>query len=765
MVSNSAFPPASGTTAAAPTLSEPASDREIAAGDDNLAVATHLAEASPSGSRESRDQAQALLRPGQNCWRIEHARHFSMLVDAQAYFSAARAAIRQARHSVFILGWDLDSRMLLVPGGADDGYPEELAEFLQALVAERPELNIYVLNWDFAVLYALEREFLPAYRESWARHERLQFHMDDRHPIGASHHQKVLVVDDALAFVGGLDLTRCRWDTSEHASDAPLRRDPDGNAYAPFHDVQAMVDGDVAAALGELARSRWLTARGKDAVPAPDDRPDLWPANVVADIDDVRVAISRTEPAWEGSAGVHEVRQLHLDAIAAARRRLFYENQYFTSGLLANALAARLGEDDAPDVVVISPALQSGWLEESTMGLLRARLHRRLTLADRHDRYRLLCPHLPDLEVSCLNVHSKVFVMDDRLVSIGSANLSSRSMAFDTECCLAIEAGGDEAQTARLTGAISHMRDRLLAEHLACTPETVAGEIERAGLCGAIAALHGPGRTLKPIDPVVNPDLDKLIPERALFDPERPLDSDGVFAAFVPKDARKPMPRRLLALGAVALLLVSLTLAWRYTPLREWASLESLIGLARSLEAMPFTGAAVVASFVIGGLIMVPVTLMIAVTGIVFGPLWGLVYALGGTACSAAVTYGLGMWLGRETVRKVLGPRINRLSRRIAKRGILAMVVVRVLPIAPFTVINVVAGASHIRFLDFIVGSLLGLLPGIVLTVTFIHNLAEVIRNPTPGTIALLVGAAVLLIAVAIVLQRVLGPKVEADAS
>src|SRR3954469_9743473 len=91
-----------------------------------------------------------LLQPGRNCWRVEHAYRFSMLVDAQVYFSAVRAAIRNARHSVFILSWDIDSRTWLVPEGANDGYPEPLGDFLHAVAASRPNLHVYVLNWDFA---------------------------------------------------------------------------------------------------------------------------------------------------------------------------------------------------------------------------------------------------------------------------------------------------------------------------------------------------------------------------------------------------------------------------------------------------------------------------------------------------------------------------------------------------------------------------------------------------------------------------------------
>jgi len=678
-----------------------------------------------------------------------------MLVDADAYFRAVRAAIRNARHSIFILSWDIDSRTRLVPGGANDGFPEPLGDFLHAIVAARPTLRAYVLNWDFAMLYALEREWLPVYKLDWRTHQRLAFRMDAKHPIGGSHHQKVVVVDDRVAFVGGLDLTRSRWDTPEHACHAPLRCDSDGKPHAPFHDVQALVDGDAARALGELARARWQRATGESVAPTVAEGPDSWPSEVVPDLRDIDVAISRTEPVFEAHGGVHEVRQLHLDAIAAARRMMFFENQYFTSGMIADALARRLDEPDGPEVFVISPRTQSGWLEQATMGVLRARAHRRLKAADRHDRYRMYCPHIPGLTDQCLNVHSKVFAIDDDMFSIGSANLSSRSMALDTECNVTIEARGPDAP--RIRAAIARLRARLLAEHLDTAPETVEAEVQRhRSLHAAVAALGRSDRTLCPLEPETTPELDALIPEQALFDPEQPIEPDKLVAEFVPRDARKPMPRRLIGVGLLAIALAMLAVAWRWTPLREVINLASLVGFARQLEAMPFTPIAVICSYVAAGLVMVPVMLLIAVTGIVFGPVFGSLYAIGGTMLSAAVAYGIGNWLGRETVQKLLGTRINALSKRIAKRGVLAMVVIRMLPVAPFTVVNMVAGASHIRFRDYLIGTLLGMLPGITMTVTFVHHLAEAVRNPSPGTVAVLIAVAASIILLAVGLQKLL---------
>lgn len=197
-----------------------------------------------------------------------------------------------------------------------------------------------------------------------------------------------------------------------------------------------------------------------------------------------------------------------------------------------------------------------------------------------------------------------------------------------------------------------------------------------------------------------------------------------------------------------------LALAWRATPLGDYVNLASLVSLAERFESMPFTPLIAVVCFTLAASLMIPVTLLIAVTGIVFGPFYGAMYAIVGSALSAALNYGMGVWIGRDTVRNLLGARINGLSRRIAKRGILAVMVVRVLPVAPFTIVNVVAGASHIGLRDFLIGTVLGMAPGIILTVTFAHHLAEAARRPTVVAVAVVALVGLVLIGSALGLQK-----------
>jgi len=225
----------------------------------------------------------------------------------------------------------------------------------------------------------------------------------------------------------------------------------------------------------------------------------------------------------------------------------------------------------------------------------------------------------------------------------------------------------------------------------------------------------------------------------------------------VPPRRRRPLAGRLWVLGTATVALLALTLAWRYTSLAQLLDLGRLVDYAGQLREMPFSPLVVIGAFVLASLAMVPVTLLIAVVGLVFGTLAGVLYALVGALGSALAAYLLGRLLGRDAMHRLAGNAVNRLSRKVARRGIVAMAAVRVLPIAPFTVVNLVAGASHIRLRDYIVGTLIGMGPGIVLTVVFIDRLVDAMRDPGPVHIGIAAAIAVAMVALAIGAQRLVG--------
>src|SRR5688572_2485514 len=400
-----------------------------------------------------------LFQPGRNCWRVEHARQAGFIVDGEDYFRAFVEATRKAKRSILISGWDFHSRTRLICRGPND-CDLELGEFLNDLVRRNRHLHVHVLIWDFPVIFGLDREWAPFSGLGWQQHRRVHFRYDNTHPTGGCHHQKIVVIDDMVAFNGGIDLTWRRWDTNEHSPDNEHRH-VKGTAYPPFHDLMMAVEGDAARALGDVVRERWRKATGEMLKPpaqqrrvfrrkaaAAEMKTSRWPDSLEAQVHDIDVAVSRTEPAINGSPGVREIEALYLDMIAAAKDSIYIENQYFTADKVGDALAARLEEQNGPEVIVVLRQLSHGWLEELTMQTLRKRLIDKCRAADAYGRFRVLYPYVDGLqEGTCIDVHAKMMIVDDRFVRIGSANLANRSMGLDTECDLCIAAEGREDVT------------------------------------------------------------------------------------------------------------------------------------------------------------------------------------------------------------------------------------------------------------------------------------------------------------------------------
>jgi phosphatidylserine/phosphatidylglycerophosphate/cardiolipin synthase-like enzyme len=418
------------------------------------------------------------------------ANRLAFLVDAAGYFAAVAESIERAARSVFILGWDVDARTLL-PDPRAPGRMITLRDLLNRKARATRDLRIRILGWDYSTLFALERQMFPKVHLGWRTHRRVLFEADATHPVGAAHHQKIVVVDDRVAYSGGLDLTVRRWDTRRHLPDDPDRVDPDGEPYRPFHDIQIVVEGEAAYALAEIARERWWRATGEAVREVPRSiAGDPWPRRLMPHAKNAMVEISRTQGESEVQPPLREVEATLLGEIASAKRSLYIENQYLSSEAIGDALARRLDEDDGPEVIVVLPRSCAGWLEKRSMGALRGRILARLKRAKHCERLRCVYPSSGGEEVY---VHSKVLVADDATARVGSANLSRRSLMLDTECDITVISGDDPG----ISSAVARFRDGLLAEHLG----TSAGEVARRRKEGwnrrragrAVAAPRAPG--------------------------------------------------------------------------------------------------------------------------------------------------------------------------------------------------------------------------------------------------------------------------------
>ena len=473
-----------------------------------------------------------LFEPGRNCWRVEKAERATVIVDACDYYRVIRQAMLEAKKRILIIGWDFDPRIKL--DRTEEANSEEtLGQFLLDLAKAKPDVPILILKWNVGALKTLFRgaAILWVLRLAWQKS--ISFKLDGVHPVGASHHQKIVVIDDRFAICGGIDMTGDRWDRSAHEDGDPDRIRPNGEPYGPWHDATMAVDGPLAAAIGELACDRWQRATG-DRIGPVENAERLWPDGLQPQFRDVELAIARTSPCYRDWPAIDEVEQLFLDMLRRAKHFIYIETQYFTSPKLAAAIAERMEEPDPPEIVLVGPIKAEGWLEQVAMDATRVRLAQIIGRSDTGNRFRIFTPKTEAGDD--IYVHAKIMIVDDRILRVGSSNMNNRSLGLDSECDLVLEAGNDAE-----IEQIAAFRSRLMAEHLGVEEAVVARTFAETGsLLRTIETLQHPGRTLKLL-PVEEPsDTSRFIAETELLDPKSP---DAMFEQMTRRSLFDPLRR------------------------------------------------------------------------------------------------------------------------------------------------------------------------------------------------------------------------------
>ncbi len=454
---------------------------------------------------------------------------------------------------------------------------------------------------------------------------------------------------------------------------------------------------------------RWENAAGK---PLPDldfarDSSAVWPDGVTVQAENPHTAIARTWIQPQSSRDVCEVRQLYLDTIAAARRYIYIENQYFTSAEIADALAERLRQPSSPEIAIVLPAETSGWLEQATMDVLRNRALEQLKQADRHGKLRVVSPVLDELGDSSINVHAKIMVVDGCTARIGSANLSQRSMGLDTECDIVV---ADEKSAGVLAAD-------LLAEHMDADIDEVGECLSRQGLFATLDRFNGGARRLVALQ-LQTDELEQAVlqPMAQIADLEKPLlrqGGDRADEAAGSDETMRTPPSGWIFAGLVAAILG----LWIYLGLQAGDTVEpgALLRRLRDLAAHPLAPWAAIPAFIAGSLVVAPVTAMIALCGLLFDPWIAVLTATAGMLTSTAVNHWIGAHFGNAMSAHIPGGVTRRIDGIAEASDVWSLAALRLIPVAPFTVVNLVAGAAGVRLRDFLAGSVIGMGPGIVL--------------------------------------------------
>ncbi len=204
-----------------------------------------------------------------------------------------------------------------------------------------------------------------------------------------------------------------------------------------------------------------------------------------------------------------------------------------------------------------------------------------------------------------------------------------------------------------------------------------------------------------------------------------------------PHETARPLRRRVYLLALTMLVVLGFAMAWVWTPLRHWLDVDLIVAALQQF-GQSFGPVAAIGGFALAVTIAVPLTFLTLVALVAFGPWAGFVCVMAGGLLGAATSYGIGAALGHEVMVRLAGRRINALSQRLGSRGLVAVIIVRLVPIAPYAVVNMVAGASHIRLRDLLLGTAIGITPGTLGMMLFVDQITAALRNPSALTLALL---------------------------
>jgi phospholipase D1/2 len=484
--------------------------------------------------------SRAILDLGRTAWKTARPDAAGVLVDAADYYAAFYQAALQAQKTIILSGWQFDRGVPLLRGeAAPPGAEVRLLKFLNQLCEKNPALEIYILAWDFHVVFALEREWMQTLYFEWATNERLHFRFDEAQAAQGSHHQKFAVIDRTVSFLGGIDLCEARWDDRRHLEGNPLRLSH-GAPSKPYHDVQAYFAGcEVADLLRDLFTDRWARSEGPSLQLPECESPDSrgYGPKGALPLGQQLVAFSRTDARGPHDT-VREVEKLFVTAIRAAERLIYVETQYFSSHAVCDAFIDRMQEPERPrlQIVIILNDKPEAMKEELAVGLRQAKTLTRLAQAAASTGHALgIYGTLSDGDAPdrpSTYIHSKLLIVDDRFLTVGSANLTNRSMGVDTELHASWETSGASSEADPQTiERIRALRVSLLAEHTGLA-EASAEKCAKAGLdhaeglverLDALTALENARLTRHVLASQREKQIMKIVdPEALPFDPADP---------------------------------------------------------------------------------------------------------------------------------------------------------------------------------------------------------------------------------------------------
>lgn len=661
------------------------------------------------------------------------AHSLAFIPDSASYYAALADVFPRAQHRILIVGWGFDDRIRLVrsnnPDSSDSG---SLGELLTRLAERHPNLQIQVCAWRSPVVFSADHHISAAFRKVTGRLPNLTLSLVPSASGFNSRHEKYVIVDDVLAFIGGIDLTHNRWDTQEHLATHAGRTNPEGESYTPYHDMQVALSGPIVKDLYQVA-ARDLELHGEWS---PVDH-TLWPHQLAVDATNtpVMLALTRSNPDPD-LENTRQIKEAYHTMINGASRFIYIEDQYFSSDSVTEALSQQLQKKDGPEIIIIMARALPDALGRLTMGVNASMHLSRLMKSDLHGRlgiFNMVSPEDPDVDVK---VHSKLMIVDGRYLTVGSANTNQRSLNFDLEANIILDSR--ESDT---SDWVQRIEDRILAQRTGLSVEDWKKAVEENANSKTTAmrerahAWNGLQKGKHFLAPGTVPhelmdyfDMDHAPqPETVLHK----LAQSSVLE--VSSRTKKIIISVAAAVGLIGVLGLLLRVDIRSALDIEFSFTEVMQGVESINENHPVTaGLLTVGVFWLAISMFVTIAAPIVFFSAIHGPWFGMLYSFIGVLSGAAIYYTLGLLLhGSRRVGKFRAVRSAKEKlEKIKPYGTWAVAITRMVPTGPFLVVNFVTGAVGFTPGQFLVGSLIGLLPGVVALSLFGEAVRNVFTDP-----------------------------------
>lgn len=629
-----------------------------------------------------------------------------LIVCGKSYFKRLKESFLGAKKSIYICGWSLNLKTIMDANGTT----------LEDVLFSLPEtVEIKILIWDYIIFYIPDRDPFMALHLAVKNKKNIQFERFDFHPVMSSMHAKMAIVDEETLFLGGIDIDLERRDGEYNLANDPERQEKGGQKYQPFRDYALKFQGDSAVFFTGLFKQLWKSQLAQ--------RSEFVSETVSHE--DSNVFFTRTIPKFKDNPKDVSSFKMHSWLIANAKKYIYIENQYLTSDKIVDALVQRLSEVDGPEVVIVVSYGKMPIIEKVSMGALLTESVKALLKSDPHKRLKVYTLVSSGENVSeYVKVHSKCMLVDDYFLKIGSSNINNRSMEFDYELD-AVVMGAEVAEYKRqiFSTLLTHGEDCEL-------------EMDDSVIRTFEAAKKRYGKLVEVKDILREESAIAEYKDYLPLDKSQMTFFERMGQTFIQKSVLEKINLKMMG-GAVLLVLI-LVGAAVVDPEEAKSALDEVIvwlnisnGLA--LMAVFFFGYLILGSF------FFPLNAYIFLCGAYFGMFEAFGLAVGGALGSATLSYGVGAFFKSEIEADSKIEKINQLRRLLKRNSLKTLIFLRMVPVAPFPLVNLVCGKLGVGFWKYFLGTALGVAPGSFVLIFLEQRLIDLIKAPDAGSIIVFV--------------------------